>query len=568
MEKKAIINKRMIALIAQILIMGIGLLVMIVRVHYGVELTDESWYMSEPYVISRGAIPYVDSWSQAPGFTFPLFYIVKLFLALNKSTEGIVIFFRIFFVCWSFCIIFLSFGLYAIKRYNKNVFVLFLALIIFAPHQLFSVNYNTIGLWYVLLACFLLMDESASKKIYNIYIRGLFAGVVIARAIIGTPAVILPCIVLLAMLMVKKEYTKMIGYISGGGLMAIFVVAYCGIKGGGINNILKGLINIMQDSPYLYIQSVSLMWKIKGILVFLAPSIACLAIVMGFDFLFKKDENKKNIIKYLLLLFLIMGLIVGIIANDLGLFVSFSWFEGLFLCFFDDRKKFGEFRIFAEITVIYFFYYLSSVFTNVYGPAAREYILYFSSIFSFVVICQIISTFSKKNPFPIILILCVCFFSMEYCFTHVYRDESISNMAFKVEKGIWKGCYTTKERADKVVWLENTIRGITEKTDKVLFLDWASFAYLMSNGNAFTPTTLDPQGYHQRVNRPELIQDYFEIKQDIPDKIIYIEYGYEKSLSIENESWRFNEFVHANYVFKTSKCMDEYRVLLYEKIRN
>ena len=157
---------------------------------------------------------------------------------------------------------------------------------------------------------------------------------------------------------------------------------------------------------------------------------------------------------------------------------------------------------------------------------------------------------------------------MEYCFTHVYRDESISNMAFKVEKGIWKGCYTTKERADKVVWLENTIRGITEKTDKVLFLDWASFAYLMSNGNAFTPTTLDPQGYHQRVNRPELIQDYFEIKQDIPDKIIYIEYGYEKSLSIENESWRFNEFVHANYVFKTSKCMDEYRVLLYEKIRN
>lgn len=45
------------------------------RTPFGVEVTDEAFWITEPYLLTQGAIPFVDSWSQTP--------LTSLLLALS-----------------------------------------------------------------------------------------------------------------------------------------------------------------------------------------------------------------------------------------------------------------------------------------------------------------------------------------------------------------------------------------------------------------------------------------------------------------------------------------------------
>jgi len=117
----------------------------------------------------------------------------------------------------------------------------------------------------------------------------------------------------------------------------------------------------------------------------------------------------------------------------------------------------------------------------------------------------------------------------------------------KVDKGVWKGCYTTKNRAKAVIHIEDYIKSQTDINDNVLFLDWTSFEYLMSEGQPCTPTTLDPMTYSYGVNKPNIMYKYFEMVGKIPNKIVYIDYGRDNTLSIEDDKWKFNDFVAENY---------------------
>ena len=100
----------------EILLVLVGIICLINRVFKGVCYTDEMWYISEPYVVSQGAIPFVNNWTQSPGFVFPLAIIYKLFVSINKGTDGIVLFSRIIYLLWFFC---------ALKRMKTALFLIF-----------------------------------------------------------------------------------------------------------------------------------------------------------------------------------------------------------------------------------------------------------------------------------------------------------------------------------------------------------------------------------------------------------------------------------------------------------
>lgn len=83
-------------------------------------------------------------------------------------------------------------------------------------------------------------------------------------------------------------------------------------------------------------------------------------------------------------------------------------------------------------------------------------------------------------------------------------------------------------------------------------MDWASFGYLMTAEQICSPSTLDIS-YTYRVNNPNIYLRYFGAIKDIPTKIIYIDYGRDEQLSIDEDEWAFNKFVNGFYV-----CRDEY----------
>ncbi len=70
---------------------------MLVRIRYGIDFSDESWYVAEPCIVAKGAIPYVNMWEQAPGFTVPIAFVYGLYMFFN-GTQGIFLFSRILYV--------------------------------------------------------------------------------------------------------------------------------------------------------------------------------------------------------------------------------------------------------------------------------------------------------------------------------------------------------------------------------------------------------------------------------------------------------------------------------------
>ena len=76
---------------------------------------------------------------------------------------------------------------------------------------------------------------------------------------------------------------------------------------------------------------------------------------------------------------------------------------------------------------------------------------------SYVIILDI-NTWDLKEKKEKILASIICLLlvlaTLKANYTYVYRDQSIENLKYRVESGIYKGIYTTKERAETLPAIE------------------------------------------------------------------------------------------------------------------
>lgn len=547
--------------IVSTLLLGIAIIIAIQFVRYGVEFTDSTWYCAEPYLVAKGAVPYVDNWSQAAGFSFPLYMATSIFLMFRHGTEGIVLFYRILYVVWIFLISLLTYGISGKKSQKESSLSVILPMLFFAPNNLYYISYNTIGVIYLALASVAILVNEPEEDIKMKRFRGLLGGGVLARAIIGTPIIIIPCIVLGIVLLVRKDYERLCDCFIGGIIVIIVLVLFCCIRGGGIGNLIYGLNMYLKNGAYFKIPpQISFMGKLFQLFKSLRSLGYCLVCLFVIRFVFcKKTELYESIVKLLLAGFLIYGLHSGNLINN-------SWFEAP-LAYVFLRKKDKKLLIISEIVILYVLSYWGASLTNIYGATGRNYWLFVPMICSYLALYDVIrwSLLMKQIVFYFSMIVVTLFWYRLAC-SNVYRDEPIKNLDRQIETGIWKGCYTTQDRAEEVIWIEKIIREYTEKEDKVLFLDWSSFGYLMSDGIAFAPSALDNMEYSRKINNPEIMYAYFKMKGSIPDKIIYIFWGRDEFASIEDEEWKFNDFVNNYYSCSQEQEMWNDKILLY--VRN
>ena len=77
-------REKNISLFVECLLFLLAVLAVFFRMQRGVDITDETWYVAEPYLVSQGQlIPYVDNWTQSPGFSIPLAF----FFGAENVTE-------------------------------------------------------------------------------------------------------------------------------------------------------------------------------------------------------------------------------------------------------------------------------------------------------------------------------------------------------------------------------------------------------------------------------------------------------------------------------------------------
>lgn len=549
MQKRRI---ELCCLIFQCLMILMGYIVLCHRIQFGIDFSDEAWYVAEPYIVAEGAIPFVNNWTQASGFTLPLACLFKLYVFISGGTEGIVLYSRILYSIVALIIYVFSVFIIAKRTKQRGILIAVFPLL-FAPiHCLYDLNYNTIGFMYLFLVCAVLFFGINWDAYNNKMNKGIavLAGVIMARAVIATPCVLAAWSGILFILFVHKKWQLLREFIIGNAITAILIIGWCCING-GIDGFLNGMRVFLTEQVYLQAHSFhTIMDDIYYLYYYCKPLWGTLVLLVIFRKVFWEHKYySKGVIAICILCFAV-GIATGV-KNYTGLsIIRYGWFEVILMAIFLKNMSSQSRKVvdrFAWISALYFVVYLLTSLTNVYGFGSREYWLLIPTALGYLSLYFVLNNSLSVTivVFAITLLCGFCLVRQNY--GYVYRDNPITKLTAKVDSGIWKGCYTTPERAENVRLLEQYIRSITEAKDKVLFMDWVSFAYLMTEAKACTPSSLDIT-WSAHVDNSTIMKEYFESVDDIPDKIIYINYGRDEKISIDGKR-SFNEFVNDNYEF-------------------
>lgn len=528
-------------------------LLIVKRAQYGVDFSDESWYVAEPHIVYKGAIPLVNNWTQAPGFTLPLFVPFGIYEMFRGGTEGIILFSRYLFIVWE--VVILGITAYIFKSNRGLLLPSLFGMVLVGANSLLDINYNTIGLVYLIFIVALLYKTLISGK----YIYAVLAGVIMARTVIGSPYTIVAAVIISVGLVcwtVKTRNLKcLFCWVLGGIITGLLVFAFCIYRSGFIR-FIEGIHYLFQNLAYSKIHIAGR--SIKGDALKIIGVMKYCVIITGTCIIIRvacyiKNVHFELIKNCVFIILLIIEIITAILAIKSGyhfMLIRLNWYVAVAVAIIVDKKNENAVIIYflAGITVLYVAVYVMAIFANIYGAGSdREYWLIIPTMLGIYSIALAMERKWKINLLILLLTVIYSFVGVIGLYQFVYRDGPVKSLYKEVESGIWKGIYTTEERAKNVVDLETILRNKTTSRDKVLFLDWNSYAYLMTDAEACSPTTLDPMLYTYQVNDDTVMYDYFATSGKKPTKIIYINYGRDEMVSINDDNWQFNRFVKEKY---------------------
>lgn len=556
-EKTKVIAKKAF----EILVFVFAVCLLINRVLYGIEFTDESWYVAEAYAVANlGLHPFVDLIHQTPGFVLPLALAFKLFVAISGSTEGIVLFSRLLYVVVASLIILLS--IYLVNKYSQmRIPYIFAAAILVGANDgsLFDLDYYTFGILYFPLILAVIFAGYNSES-YKDRSRGIIAGIIAVRAVIATPNVLIGLVIVFAFLCIKKKNKLIQGILIGCAGTTLLIVLYTVIVGG--LGAFPNWVKLYFSQGYFDIERRD-SWELnkyylKRLFVPAAFAFAGLSVLKLI--LKKKDRLFGLLVRLSVIASTFFGLLISLKKQDTyGFYLAcFTWFLP-FICALFLMKK-GSARM--EITIACFSIFSIFMFasaSNVYGfGPGRAYWFNVPMCLALAIVMDyrrdseaLMVSDRFLTAMACVACIGIILFKLWGDYAYVYRDEPVRQLNSKVEAGIWKGLYTTAERASSVVEMEKAVREMTADGENILFLDQVSFGYLMIDSNICAPSTADASAYSYRLNKPELYYNYFKLVNRIPDKIVYIDFGRDEYSSIHCDDWKFNDFVNAGYEEKS-----------------
>lgn len=582
-------------------VIGVVLIFTLIRLFYGAELSDEAYSVAETYMVSRGALPFVNNWSQIPGYTMLLAPFVKAFTILSGGTDGIFLFFRFF----SFAINALTACAVSIilKKYVKNPVILISCSLIYVGASGWdyvgafrgdnlSINLLAVG---VLLIVVSFVEEKENPLWF------LLSGILAAFAVLCYPTLIIEYvyyIVAMVFLCVRKRknFKSIVWFLAGSFVAAVIIVGYL-VLNSGFSDIFLGIKYLLNDVTYFQLKNEGgskapeyLIGMLKQVIMLLRLSGMCFVLFLVSVFLFfrkcafKVDISYCAIKKIYLKRIALLSILAGICAYHLlqiwifkttdnvsislyaitiqTLAVPFLWL------FIKKEKKLSNYLM----GLIWFPSYVWVVVTGIFtysGMLDRHDLLknaaYLLGIFAVFAVrdCFFLESpdeegvIEAKRPriwlynslvsfLPIMLVMAITFTYIFNAYTYVYRDDSIWRLDTVVSKGPYKGMRTTKTRAEGLMELDRVIDEYVDQEDYVLAMDNDPFIYLMSVGRICTPSTWDQALYSYHFDQPDLYYDYFKVTGTEPSKIIYFNYGRDETMSID-VNYRFNEYVLSNF---------------------
>ncbi len=566
------------------LVCALDIIFSLFRIIWGIDLTDESFYIADSVAMIRGNVPYsYCNFSYTTGFPFFAIPLIYLYGRIVPNLKGIILFTRICYVAvWSI-VLFIFCNMICKQKDNYYKRLLFILLIFYCTSanmaNVYNFSYNTIPSVFLLLAFALLYDIFEND---GEFIRGklFLSGFLFALVILANPGYGLASIVLMIILLVRsKGITKLTNMIfcGMGALMQILFAFVPIISQTGLEKLCMGLSLFFNPTtssgsesetatvavPYYLMR---LFWFVSNHRWLILSSIGIIISSLALVLLLERTNDGFDIKAA-------CPRIVAISTGFLTLVGTYETFRhkadnymyGIMgVAIVVAMMLFGQFN---KHTVLYYF----GIYPIIIAVAEMMFVdsVYderFSIAFPALAICIYSLLLNDSRLSKWIGVLCIGVISVSMLivsFLNIRRDAPIEKLNSIVTEGVYAGLITTGERAEALPELEEYLNDHIGEDEYYELHDYASFGYLMTHtGHMCSRTTLDSNQYAYGINNPHELYKYYDRRGRIPDKLIYIDWGDTERLSIDDDSILFNEFVNNYYV----RISDEYLNSLFKRI--
>lgn len=551
---------------------------MLFRAFFGTELTDEAYYVSNAITILHGNLPYAYN-NDAMTFGTYFLLIPQLFIyeLLIPSFKGVFLFTRISFVIFKFVVLLLAY-IFLTKRFQRKNVLLSLCVMIPYSAVIANYSYNSVPAFLFFLIAILLYDavEFASKKSGRLI---AISGFLSSLGFFSHYAYAIVILFFLAVILIRSQRDKKIQNLVAygiGGLLEVFVIMFpIGLQS-GMGVLMEGIIGQIFPFPSQPMSDTTWIDRLKIVYYagkeYFVLHLVITVVITFFVHRYVSEKKERYTWKESVFVALTVSYIASVLTVIENLDVSI-WQREIGICTAIFVSFFILLRCVSSNTLIIYagiypvVFAISMVILTGSNSAQSRFIALIPAI-----PCVMLAMLENRRELVrlcacIATILCVLAIGYSQC-KYVYRDANITSLVYRVEDGVYSGIYTTEQRARDLPEMEAFLNLAIKDDELYAFRDNVPFAYLMNkSGKMCEMNTWDCLQYTYGINAPSKLFAYYKRTDSIPDKIIYIDFGRDDMLSIQDSEFRYNDFVNSYYTLTEDFCLNEtfYHVMVYEK---
>lgn len=487
---------------------AMGLVVMLWRLGYGADFSDEAWYLATPYRFVLGAQPYVDELFLMQGSGLVLYPLVKLFVWVQGSADGIILFGRICYLLFSVSIA--AFVYTQLLKWMRPWVAVFVAatMVVFVPFHLPALSYNTLALGFFSLSIWL----HYRGRRFDYLMAGVFSGL----AILAHPSYLFG-IVFQTLVVASDRNLKAFGYYALGGLsVGTIPFLFFGVHPLDVWD--NYLVTKTMNKAFGNVMNWDKIVRIWGELGVSRVFHWELLLLVGAVYWHKRHKISWLVALLSFLLVPLMYMRVRAAAGGMGLHGVSFYISLMGLLFFWCCKN-PDWRLFktAWLPAVVAAFGVSLASYNGLGTVGIPMVA--SMVVSFVFLHQALE---QKWPWIVVPAAQLCaLLLLLFCKQHYFEDP-IFTLDHRVNSGPYKGLTTSKKKAQLLESMQTQVRSLENSSGRILFYPHFPAGYLMTQMRPALPTTWGCMGVPPSICMSYLANHHTH--QDIAVRVFDIYY--------------------------------------------
>lgn len=507
-------------------------LALLYRSRLGFCWSDETFYFSTCDRFFQGDGVFLHEWFPTQLSSVLLLPLYSMYLTLTGSSDGIIIFFRVCYVCVSFCIALFLYRTFQ-KEYSPYTALCCSLFYMFYAHlNIATLSYYTMSVSFCLVSMILIYRSLKTDCVHPKSVL-ILAGVFFAGAVVSLPTLTLPyvfaSIVLLAVSFYKKDLRLIFPYtLIGICLLATIYLSYV-LSHVTIMDLLNNLPYVLSDEEH----TTNMIDPFKKFFLSVSDVFGPVTIISCLSILFTAFYGRKlkDIYKAILAMIQI-PLAAYYIFCSLG---HTGYINAVLLLF---GLPFYFMTVKRNKPLLFLLYGSGLSLSMVYSYSSNGYLYIMTlghslcAIGAFLFLFDFLKEFSSSqingSLRKTILILCTAITLLSVAQTmtlrmvNIYRDAPLSDLSSKMDAGPAKGLYTTSLHATRYYEVYQALLSYASGEGNIFITKLLPWGYLVTDMNCGAPTT-----WRTSFDSKRLPLYYAAHPERIPDVIFVVneEYG-------------------------------------------